>query len=645
MKKKYFIYLLLLTMVFCLVGCGQTDAPQTKAPTVTTTESNTTTQPSTTSKQITTNNITTNVVTTTASEHEYGAMYYSLDATFLRDGNIAYYQCSHCNKYFDENYNEVESVVVPKLSNELSLYINGDYVKDFTLDEEDENHLEWSMDLTNLNKGDVVTIRLKNDANHIFDFFAGTNSLIDEEGTIHNDADSSHIDLYYNANGLHLSSTGFEYEGITIIKNTEEYPMYYVEYNFGAETSSYIYGYLSLSQGDVIEVYDHDNKVSYGFSSVYAEDLWNTSLFSESDDHKILINKDARVGIEFETTRKTIFIDAVYEPKTSTAYSLEVNDNDGVSMTKSVYEKTSDEYKSFTYVITHEKTINNSDIATVLEQNGFVVYNITVDLNANDKIRIKGNTYVKNDHLLDLYGFRDVLTAVEFDGEYVKVLESGKYLIMYIECVDGFIITKMEGSVVPTATVQLNISSANPDAGLTQLTQSSTNPNVYEINDIEILTSDVFSIIYNGNNYSYSDVEVGQDLVTSIAAEGYAFLMAKTAGTYNISFNIETLKISIVLVKEKTVNVLVSCKLYDSKNMNVMTLDGEEFKYTLTVSRGMYFGFIDQDSNSVSDFVLSEPYDTSVFTMLAGMIYVIGDANVTVYIHRTTHVVRIVVNA
>ena len=75
-----------------------------------------------------------------------------------------------------------------------------------------------------------------------------------------------------------------------------------------------------------------------------------------------------------------------------------------------------------------------------------------------------------------------------------------------------------------------------------------------------------------------------------------------------------------------------------------MTLEGEEFKYTLTVSPGMYFGFIDQDANSVDDFKLSEPYDTSVITMLGSMIYIIGNANVTVYIHRTTHVVRVVVN-
>ena len=636
MKKKYLYLLVVLSFVFCLVGCGN------NITSVNTTTNNPTT---TTTQSITTNEVTTNITTTT--EHEYGAMYYALDATFLRDGNIAYYQCSHCNKYFDEDYNEVESVVVPKLSNKLSLYINGDYVKDFTLDEEDENHLLWSIDLTNLKKDDVVTIRLKNDSNHIFDFFTGTNSLIDEEGTIHNDADSSHIDLYYNANGLHLSSTGFEYEGITIIKNTDEYPMNYVEYNFGSETKSYIYGYLVLNQNDVIEVYDHDNNVSYGYSCVSEDDLWNTPLFSESNDHKIIINKDARVGIEFDTTTKTIYIDAVYNPNNGSSYSIDVNGESSNSMTKTVYEKTSDAYKSYTYVITNEKTINNYDIVTVLEQNGLVVYNVTVDLKTNDKIRIKNdtnNTYVKNDHLLDLYGFRDVLTAVEFDGEYVKVLESGKYSIMYMDCVDGFIITYMESSVAPTATVQLNISSANPDAGLEKLTQSESNPNVYEIKNKELLVSDVFSILYNGTNYSYSDIEEGQDLVTSIASQGYSFLMPKVAGTYNISFNIQTLKISLVLVEEKTVNVLVSCKLYDSKNLNVMTLDGEEFKYTLTVSPGMYFGFIDQDSNSVDDFVLSEPYDTSVVMMLAGMIYIIGDANVTVYIHRTTHVVRLVIN-
>ena len=136
------------------------------------TNNNTTLAPNTTSKTDNpTTVITTNNVTTISKEHEYGAMYYAYDATFLSDGNIAYYKCSHCGKYFDENYNEVESVVIPKLSNEISLYVNGDYVKDFTLTEEEENHLSWEMDVENLEKDDVATIRLKNDSNHIFAIF------------------------------------------------------------------------------------------------------------------------------------------------------------------------------------------------------------------------------------------------------------------------------------------------------------------------------------------------------------------------------------------------------------------------------------------------------------------------------------------
>lgn len=581
--------------------------------------------------------------------HNYGSLYYAREATFFSDGNIAYYYCEECDKYFDENKNEVETVVIPRLSTDIVLIVNGTEVVDLLLSSKEENTISWTLSNISLKKDDLIEVADKTDNTKKYKYFVNTSSNITKDSKVHNDVDSGSVNIVGTLNGLQLSISGFEYDGITVkVKSGEEvneYPMNSVEYNFGTPTNSYIYGYLYLKQGDVIEVYDHDNDVSYGFSSVSRDDLWNTNLFSESSDHKISINKDARVGIEFDDD--VIYIDAVYEPNAGSAYTLEVYGKDSKSLTKDVYQSDSDEYKSYTYVVTNGLTNNNIDIVEVLNKNGLIIYSITIDLKANDKIRIKNdskNTYVKNDHLLDLYGFSNVLTAIEFDGEYIKVLEDAKYLISYMECVDGFVITKMDGSIVSSNKVQLNISSANPEYGLLELTQNDDNSNVYEIKDKELLVSDVFSILYNGNNYTYSDIELGQDLVTSIASSGYVFLMVKTAGTYNISFNVQTLKISLVFVKAKTQNVLVSCKLYDSKNLNVMTLDGEEFKYTLTVSPGMYFGFIDQDSNSVDDFQLSEPYDTSVFMMLGSMIYVIGNANVTVYIHRTTHVVRVVVN-
>ena len=53
--------------------------------------------------------------------HEYGSMYWGKSANFWEDGNIEYYQCETCEKYFDVEYNEVESVVIPKFSTDVSI--------------------------------------------------------------------------------------------------------------------------------------------------------------------------------------------------------------------------------------------------------------------------------------------------------------------------------------------------------------------------------------------------------------------------------------------------------------------------------------------------------------------------------------------
>ena len=635
MKKNFinlFILPLVFSFLFLFVGCNK----------------NTTT----TTKEIKEKS---SVVSSAKAQeghtHNYGSMYYEREATFFEDGNIAYYYCEGCGKYFDQNKNEVSSVVIPKLSSEISLLVNGTKVADFSVVAQEESVIVWSKLVDNLKKGDLIEVADKADNTKKYSYFANTQSNITKDNKVHNDVDRAEVRIIGTLNGLQLTISGFEYDGITVKVyrglSFTEYPMSEISYNFGVQRESYIYGYLVVEKDDLIEIVDHDNKVTYGYSSVYSEDLWNTYLFTEGSSNKILINKSTRIGIEFDKESHEIYIDAVYNPNSGESYSLDIYGKTPISLTKKVYEKSSAEYEAFTYVITNEKTINNLDILDALNQNGLVIYNVTVDLNANDKFRIKNdtkNTYVSNDHILDLYNVTNPSSQILLDGDYIKVSEDSKLVISYIECVDGINIQYFAPSTPQPQKVELNISSANPDTGLIRLTQSASNDKVYEIKEKELLESDVFSILYNANNYAYSDIEVGQDLVTSIASAGYAFLMPKKAGTYNISFNVETLKISIVLVKENTENVLVSCKLYDGQSLHNMVSDGDEFKYTLDATSGMYFGFIDQDANSVDDAVLSEPYDASKITMLSSMIFVIDDVNVTVYIHKTTHVVRIVVN-
>lgn len=637
MNKSIFKYLLLIMVVITsLVGCAN----------------NTQTAKDTTITQNPTTTITTNNVTT-LSEHEYGYMYYAKDATFLEEGNIAYYQCSHCNKFFDENFVEVESIVIPKLSNEISLYINGEYNSDFELIEEEENHISWKLNANNLKKDDVVTIRSKNDSTKTFNFFAGDSSLIDMNGIVHNDANESLIEITFTPNGMQLSSTGFEYNGITIIvsknDNTIEKEMNKIVYDFGEETESYIYGYYYFSEGDVLEVYDHSSNTSYGYENIKEDHLWQTNNFERNSDGKILIKRDLRLGVEFIYESKTILLDAVYTPINGDEYSIEVyGSSELTSMNKNTYERGSNNYNDATFVLLHESTINNDDIETYILSNGYNFYTATITFKAGDKFKIKNNTsgkYIDSSHLVNVFGFTNTLGAIEFDGEYIKVLEDSECMVVYYDSFDGFVIDKIGTPSEDNAKVELVISSANPDDGTIELVQNESNKKIYELKNRELLESDVFSILYNGTNYAYSNVEVGTDLVKSIGSAGYAFLMVKTSGIYDISFNIETKQISFVLIEERVVNVLVSCTLYDSKKQTQMTLDGEEFKATVDVEAGMYFGFMDQDSNSVDDAVLAEPYDESIVTIFADHIYFVGSANVTVYIDRTTHVVRIVVNS
>ncbi|MCI5582324.1 MAG: leucine-rich repeat domain-containing protein, partial [Anaeroplasma sp.] len=45
--------------------------------------------------------------------HTYGNLVPAVSATCEDDGNVAYYQCSACNKYFNENREEIDTIVVP----------------------------------------------------------------------------------------------------------------------------------------------------------------------------------------------------------------------------------------------------------------------------------------------------------------------------------------------------------------------------------------------------------------------------------------------------------------------------------------------------------------------------------------------------
>lgn len=147
------------------------------------------------------------------ASHEYGAMYYAHTPNFWEDGNIAYYQCSVCEKHFDEEYNEVESVVIPKYSTNLSICVNGTPTA-LVIGEQSDGFIEWSYKGLSVAKGDVITLCQTDNAEIKHNYFARGN--FGEDGKILTTVSKAGVKLEATPNGLMLFIDGSCVEGVCV---------------------------------------------------------------------------------------------------------------------------------------------------------------------------------------------------------------------------------------------------------------------------------------------------------------------------------------------------------------------------------------------------------------------------------------------
>ncbi|MCQ2792045.1 MAG: Ig-like domain-containing protein [Bacilli bacterium] len=97
----------------------------------------------------------TKTIDVTVTNHNYGELTPAVEPTRDSDGHIAYYHCSECGKYFDENKSEVEEIAIHNS------------ILDVAIEEK-------SYSLPNLSLDDMVVVDIKiNTAGSEFSFFLG----------------------------------------------------------------------------------------------------------------------------------------------------------------------------------------------------------------------------------------------------------------------------------------------------------------------------------------------------------------------------------------------------------------------------------------------------------------------------------------
>ena len=471
-------------------------------------------------------------------EHNYGSMYWGKSPSFWEDGNIEYYQCDGCGKYFDKDYNEVESVILPKMSTNISICVNG-VATPLEIVDENESQIIWTLDNLDVTKGDVITICETDNPSVTYNYFAEGN--VSRDGIILTTAENVSVQVVATPNGIMLFIDGYQYEGIVVEINGEQYPMSNVNYQDG--TSTYIYGYVYLNKGDEFVIIDNENDITYDYDDLDEHYLWNKWDFHRGDDGEFVMDYSARYGIEFDDDgNKKIYVDKVFAPVEGNSFEVVFEDEsiESISLAGMNVTSTDEIYEEILWEINHEEVTNKEDIVSYIEEYGLYVYTDTIYLEAGVKFNLRNVTLdsiIGFDKLTDVYTSSENFTK---DGDYIKILTSGYYMISYMPCFDSFMIR--DSYVDETADLFMYL-----DGEFIPLMINEDNTVTYE----GLVVDQYTNIAFVSNDYlKYYSITLDGSVDSSIASitesNGMSIVFFNKAGTYDLIYNVETGVLKII---------------------------------------------------------------------------------------------------
>ena len=473
--------------------------------------------------------------------HEYGSLYWGKSANFWEDGNIEYYQCSECGKYFDKDYNEVETVIIPKYSKNISICVNGTPTA-LVIGEQTDSFIEWSLEGLSVTKGDVITLCQTDDTDMVYDYFAEGN--VDRDGKILTTANATNVVLTATPNGLMLFIDGYKYEGIVIEINGVQYPMNFVTYPDEEETS-YVYGYVEFAVGDEFVIVDNLSGTVYDYDDLDEDFLWDTWDFHRSEDGEFVIDFSARYGIEFDNNgNKKIYITKAFAPYDGESFGVVFESEREDEMLDSMELPVGDGADNeFMWTLTHCTTMNNYDFVEYIDENGLWFYYTEIDIEEGEKFSLKNFTtseLIGADNLVDVTGD---ITAVTREDDLVSVQKSGSFYIIYLPAFNSFTIECDTSD--PLETIYLFIASET-----VELTPDENGDVKYDGFEA---TSSSF-IMFTDGRYDYLEMVLDEAMDESLANiavdSGIYTLYPAKPGVYNLRYNVNTTAVYLEFVRD-----------------------------------------------------------------------------------------------
>lgn len=579
--------------------------------------------------------------------HVYGNLVEEILPAYSYDGEKAHYYCEGCQQYFDADKNPVtkDSLKLPRAGDNLAISLNGVEKGTFTLLEKGEEYTTWKLENLTVAVDDVVTLTKPGDSTYKYKYFGDGN--VDKDGKILT-AGTVNLDLSANSNGFHLNVSGYKYPGLVVKVNDEEYPLNKVSYyEDGKET--YIYGYHYFNVGDKMTVVDNINNLVYDFEDLENDTKWNTFDFHKGTNNEIIFDYQARFGVEFDRGGdKLISLTKTFAPNDGNAFQVNYSsDKAAVDLEKMVIGETHELYEELSWYINHDKVINNQDMVEYVTTNGYSAYYATISFAKNEMFNLKNVTkssIIKGEHLASIYA-ESLEGLVTLSGDYIKVLEDATITVFYVPFCD---------------TISLYFSASSGSDVYVMIGGNfipvEINNSIIEYNNFHADQYDTISFTdgsYKGMEFTLAS---GYDATVLYAStsQGTTVLMFFKAGTFSVSLDLSTNILTVTIVELDGVQAGAPKYLSGKGGLYKTLVDNPEnadevyatgVTVTGTSSDTFYITFYDESYNSIADISLDSSSSSYGTVMMNQMFYFNQDGTFTVYIHKTSHVMRLVKTA
>ena len=625
--KKSILAILGLTLCIGLASCDATQEPG----------------------QVSSNQETVSSTDTSSNHtHVYGDLVDEVLPSYFYDGKKAYYYCSECKQYFDADKNPVteDSLILPKATDDLAISINGVEIGTFTLIDKQENEVNWEYKNLSVVVDDVVTLTKPGDSSYIYKYFGGGN--LDQNGKVLTTGKVD-IDLWATPNGFQLTMTGYKYQGLVVKINDEEYPLAKVTY-YESDKETYIYGYHPINVGDTMTVIDNVNNIVYDYDDLENDTKWNTFDFHKGTNNEIVFDYKARYGIEFDRGGdKLISITKTFEPRDGDDFQVHYSsDKAPVDLEEMIIGPTHELYEEISWYINHQEVKNCLDIADYINNNGYHAFYATINFAKNEMFNLKYVTrdyIIKADHLVSVFA-DSTEGLVTISGDYIKVLEDATITVFYAPYCDAISLYFSSSSGASDAYIYLN----------GNFVPVEINNNVITYNNFHADQYDTISFVdgsYQGIEFTLAS---GYDATVLYASttSGTTVLMFFKAGTFSVSLDLSTHTLTVTIVEldgaaQTGTPTYLSGKggLYKTLVDNPENAD-EVYASNVSItgaSEGFYIAFYDGDLKSIEDLTIDADSSSYGSLMMGMMIYITQDGTYNIYIHKTSHVVRLVKTA